>query len=343
MNHWMSAEQMAAERLWDAADLAWVHGADPYALSGASAVEFLHAEHSPAGVEPCVIIDTDWNIDDMMSIPSILANRHVAAIVTTRGMSVPSVAADGLHAFLSPFFGETSLADLSIPVIEGLGVSSPLEDQPWLPPLRASQARINDVLRVPYEPDEQAVAALELRGAVASAVETCDDVELLLIGPFTSYAAYADVLGDRVGRVVMQGRPAEGTPPDVVPSRSFNCAYDADSCADAYPDLLRSNPYWVDVPRGGPVAYQPSLEMVMGLEPAGLPGALRNVLLGEQHTWNPPGLPLGASSLLWDQTAAQFLLDPSGFQRKGRIWEPEMPPLELQERWTDSINQWPYG
>jgi len=79
------------------------------------------------------------------------------------------------------------------------------------------------------------------------------------------------------------------------------------------------------------------------LEPAGLPGALRKVLLGEQHTWNPPVLPLGASSLLWDQTAAQFLLDPSGFQRNGRILEPEMPPLELQERWTDSINQWPYG
>ena len=49
------------------------------------------------------------------------------------------------------------------------------------------------------------------------------------------------------------------------------------------------------------------------------------------------------SPVLWDETAAQFLLDPSGFQRNGRTWEPAMPLLELQERWTDSINQWPYG
>ena len=335
----MSAE----EQLWGASDLPWVRGADPYAFGDASTGEALHGADAHAGVEPCVIIDTDWDIDDMMAIPSILANRHVAAIVTTRSVSLPSVAADGLHAFLSPFFGETSLADLSIPVIEGLGVSSPLDDKPWLPPLRASQARINDFLSVPYEPSEEPVPALEVRGAVATAVETCDNVELLLIGPFTSYVAYADVLGDRVSRVVMQGRPAEGTPPDVMPSRSFNCGYDADACAEAYPDLLRSNPYWVDVPRGGPEAYQPSLEMVMGLEPEGLPGALREVLLGDQHTWNPTMLRPGASSLLWDETAAQFLLDPSGFQRNGRTWEPAMPLLELQERWTDSINQWPYG
>jgi len=31
----------------------------------------------------CVIIDTDWDIDDLMAIPAVVANRDIAAIVVT--------------------------------------------------------------------------------------------------------------------------------------------------------------------------------------------------------------------------------------------------------------------
>jgi hypothetical protein len=49
----------------------------------------------------CVIIDTDWDIDDLMAIPAVVANRDIAAIVVTEGASTPRVGAAAVSTMLS--------------------------------------------------------------------------------------------------------------------------------------------------------------------------------------------------------------------------------------------------
>ena len=34
----------------------------------------------------CTLIDTDFDIDDMMAIPLIIGNRYIAAIITSQGL-----------------------------------------------------------------------------------------------------------------------------------------------------------------------------------------------------------------------------------------------------------------
>ena len=41
----------------------------------------------------CVLIDTDFDIDDMMTIPTVIGARHVAAVITTEGYTVPALGA----------------------------------------------------------------------------------------------------------------------------------------------------------------------------------------------------------------------------------------------------------
>lgn len=293
------------------------------------------------GLKRGVIIDTDWDIDDMNAIPSIVANKDVAAIVTTEGVSLPDVAADGLRALLSPRLGDWSQADSQIPIITGLRSKADLSLYPWLPPIRKSQARINDYLKKPFRPSKPPTTPFSLAASVKEAVKDFDKVDLLLIGPFTSFAAYSEVIKDRIGKVVIMGRPLErdghsGKQHEPRKNEAFNCSYNQRACDRTFPLLVTENSYWVNPPDN----YRPSFKMVNKLEKNGLPGGLRRVLLGHQESWNPAKLKAGGSSKMWDESAAQFLLNSNGFKNVEGVWEPAMGPRNLQRRWTRSINNW---
>ncbi len=47
------------------------------------------ATKTSSGPGNCVLIDTDFDIDDMMAIPTVIGNRPVAAIVTSEGYTRP--------------------------------------------------------------------------------------------------------------------------------------------------------------------------------------------------------------------------------------------------------------
>src|SRR5436190_16451124 len=56
-----------------------------------------------ANSPPCVLVDTDFDIDDLMTIPMVVGNKHVAAFVTTEGFTFPDVAAAALtHLITQP-------------------------------------------------------------------------------------------------------------------------------------------------------------------------------------------------------------------------------------------------
>jgi len=296
----------------------------------------------------CYIIDTDFDIDDMMAIPVLLGTGKVAAIITTEGYTLP---AEGAEA-LTKLYAEPGL-QTHVPTIIGMPYSGQrprdLSLWPWLPATRSTMNTANRFLTRPPNtsgvPDQ---TAEKLAVSVKKAVANCNKVSALLIGAFSSYTAYAPAIMGKLKAVVMQGKPFDRTKP--AQEQSFNCEYDFSACQLAYEKLLPSKvkPIWVDVPReklpDGKYAYQPTIAMVNLLEDSGIPGVLKDTLLGYQGTWNAysPDFP-GGTSKLWDQSAALYLIRPGIFEQspEANYWVPSgMPADQVQALWAASVNHW---
>lgn len=139
----------------------------------------------------------------------------------------------------------------------------------------------------------------------------------------------------------MQGKPIQGDSTLPAGHLSFNCEYDLTACRTAFIQMRKLHPTWVDVPRGTTPPYSPSLAMVLALGTTGLPGNLRTALLANPAAWEPNALASGSDqTLLWDQSAATYMLHPKLYQRIGAHWEITVSVAEFQRIWTESVNVW---
>ena len=282
----------------------------------------------------CVLIDTDFDIDDMMAIPLVITNKNVAAIITTEGYTF---APQGASA-LSRFIAEPS-AEPGIPIIIGANFPGKrdISKWPWLLPMRTAMQQSNRLLSAPLTPKPQ-VTPYEL--AVKNKLSDCKTVSVLVIGAFTSFVKYSPEIRDKIDLVVMQGRPRFVADASIKPKISFNCGYDLEACEKAFDQLKGLKAVWVDVPRKTDPLYTPTLAMVKGLDSTGLSGTLKQALIGNQITWNLGVMPKGENSLLWDQLAAQYLIHPELYKMvPGGFMEPVASALEMQLLWTESTNK----
>lgn len=327
------------------------------ALAAALAVGPASAElenpFHPAG--SCVVIDNDYDIDDMMAIPSVIANRRVAAIVQTEGYTLPEQAAPAANALINA--SGTFAGAAPIPIIVGARQSQPpdLRQWPWMPFFRAMMNRSNGLLAVEPRPWPRNPGYPQ---AVRRAVARCQRVSVLLTAPFTSFLHYAPLIRHKLDRVVITGRRLDER--GARPSRiSFNCLYDLRSCQAALPELKPDRSFFVtvpDLPGCQTVAasrlddcYTPSFAMVAGeldgngrrvggLLNHGLPHRLKQALINGMQcsslyttpqargracsslsTWEPAAVASGPQGrvLLWDQSTALFLLYPNRFTAHG--------------------------
>lgn len=224
-------------------------------------------------------------------------------------------------------------------------------------------------------------------------MSNCKSVSILLIGAYTSFINYLPLVKHKVERIVIMGRPI-GDDSRESGRLSFNCSYDIEACRRSMPMLTGLKADFVDIPRftdchdtGNPPGhcYTPNIQMVAGTESdgtrgglglAGLPGRLRKALINDGQcsslyttpetkgracsslsTWEPAAVASGPGGemLLWDQTAALFLVNPGEFTlyyppgdraRGGRHYEPtlvngshEQTVQKLRQMWTESANR----
>ena len=328
----------------------------------------------------CVIIDNDLDIDDLMAIPLVVGNARVVAIVQSEGYSLPGQAAPVVDRLVN--HGPGRRAGHHVPVIVGgsQAQSPDLSRWPWLPFFRAMMSRGNGLLTSPPTPWP---ADSQYPQKVADAVRGCRSVSVLVIGTYTSFINYLPLLKDRFDRVVVMGQMI-GDMSRTPGRESFNCVFDFEACQTAMPVLDGVNTSFVDIPRfddchdtATPAArcYNPNLQMVMGLSKRGLPGRLRKALLNpiscsqlytapaaqgrpcsSRSTWEPVAVTtgVGGEMLLWDQTAALFLLRPQDFSlyfppddpgSGGKHYEPtlvdgsdEKTVQKLRAMWTSLTN-----
>lgn len=281
--------------------------------------------------EVCTLIDTDFDIDDMMAIPVMMGSRHVKAIVNSEGYTLAPEGASALSRFVAE-------PGKQLPMII-VGASYPgtrnVEKWPWLLDMRASMQQINGLLTtslVPKKSNRNYVAD------VTYAMAGCKSISVVIIGAFTSFANYSPAIRDRISSVVMQGRPLISDKYEK-PRLSFNCEYDADSCQKAFGQLKGLNPVWVDVPRDAVPPYSPTLEMVSRLDNDGLPGTLKGALMANPKQWDLNHMTKGNQSRLWDQLAALYLIHPDAFHLVDGHMEPHLPPSEIQRLWTAAVNK----
>ena len=223
---------------------------------------------------------------------------------------------------------------------------------------------------------------------LAAAVADCDSVSILVIGTYTSFINYFPLIEEKVDRVVIMGQPINDN--SSTPGReSFNCKFDFAACQKAMTLLAGKPAFFIDVPRfeecrgataTAPHCYSPDYAMVagdgktQGLKDEGMPGRLKKALLNDiacqsfyppedrskpctsKSTWEPAAVAagLGGEMLLWDQSAAIFLVHPKAFalfypkdnkSEGGKHYTPvlidnsDAKTVEgLRELWTDLTN-----
>lgn len=264
-----------------------------------------------ANPRACLVVDTDVGLDDYRALAVLLPAREVRAVVVTEGISSVQGGATAVSMFLSSG-GPTP------PVLPGLAAEAP-PAYDWLPSARAGAERVNGFLAeaVPFGGDPDRLA-----GDLRASVRGCARVDVLVLGPWTSYLRYAHALG-RNTRVVASGRSFAENNPD-----NFNCEYDLAACRTATADRRIA---FVDLPpAGAEPTYDPTEAMVARFERAGLPGLLRAALLVDPGQW------LGTR--LWDDAAASYLVAPRAFERRGGHLEPAVPEDEFRDLLVEAVN-----
>ncbi len=276
-------------------------------------VPTLAADRPAADQRACLIVDTDVGLDDYRALAVLLPAREVRAVVVTEGISAVPGGATAVSMFLA------SRGDMP-PVFAGLASERP-PAYDWLPAVRAGAERMNDFLHtaVPFggSPDR-------LTRDIRAAVLGCGAVDVLVLGPWTSYVRYAAALGPNV-HVVASGRSFAENNPD-----NFNCEYDLSACRAA---TLSSglDAVFVDLPpAGAEPTYDPTEAMVARIDQAGMPGLLRAALRVDPTQW------LGTR--LWDDAAALYLIAPKKFAPQGRHVEPAVPEGEFRDLVINAIN-----
>jgi hypothetical protein len=373
----------------------------PLAAASAMAVQLTHQLPGWAGQnestdknykQECVILDNDFDIDDMQAIPLVLGNKHVAAIIQSEGYTLPAQAAPAVNALVNLIPDRPNSRKIPI-IVGGKQAQSPdLNRWPWLPFFRSMMNLSNGLLTSaprpwPYHADYPK--------QVLDSVRDCETVSILLIGSYTSFNNYLPLIKDKVRRVVIMGEPI-GDESRTPGRESFNCSYDFEACKKAMPVLKQLKTFFVEVPRLSDCSntkrpaqhcYSPSLAMVQGEKMAngqyqgglidqGLPGQLRRALLNNiscstyyttpetvgrpcssRSTWEPAAVAggPGGEMLLWDQSAALFLVDPTLFslyfpedapEKGGKHYEPtlvngshEQTVEKLRRVWTEATNK----
>lgn len=307
-----------------------------------------------AGAGSCVLIDTDFDVDDMMAIPAVIGSRRVAAVITSEGYTKARPGASALSRLIA------EPGQRPIPVIVGADTNrSPASIvKKWgqfVLDYRNLMNRLNDFLPEPLPLAKPKKPNYIKR--VEAAVAGCTSVDIEIIGTFTSFVRYSPVIRSKIGKVVIMGKPLRGDKAQAPGLVSFNCAYDLRACKTAFDRQLPGLDYaYVDIPRSSCDAtpnseacagtvYGPDLAMVEALKSKGLPGALRRVLLNHPSSWAIDGWEQsgnGGISLMWDQSASLYLLDPSIFRKtggKGGHFVTTLDPAAYRQVWTKYTNR----
>lgn len=349
--------------------------------------------------DSCVLIDNDYDIDDMMAIPLVVGNKYVAAIIQSEGYTLPEQSAPAIDELVNNLADQPN--NRRIPII--VGAKQPVTDTskwPWLGFFRAMMNQSNALLSsipTPWKTDA------DYKQKVVDSVASCKNVSVLIVGTYTSFINYSPLIRDKIDKVVVMGQPI-GDDSRTPGRESFNCGFDLPACQTAMTQLQGLNTYFVDIPRDNgedpvlpqgaclgltpsPSCYNPTYEMVAGgngsagLLNTGLAGRLKNALINQINcndkftagmpaipsapesqcsalsTWVPANVAAGPGGemLLWDETAALFLLHPEQFSlyyppnnpsMGGKHYEPTVvngsyaqTADRLRQLWTEDTNR----
>jgi hypothetical protein len=278
------------------------------------------ATASSGGAAPCVLVDSDAALDDFRALAVLVSRVRLVGVVVTEGVATSASGAMAMRHLLAS-------ASPAVPVAVIVGDGSPAPSlESWIPEARANAERINGFVTAGVPVDRPSASVAD---EVERVTRDCASLQVLVIGPWTSFVSYQPRVAARLRQVVAQGLPLEDVPAGRSPG--FNCRYDIAACREAHALLRPANKgAWVDVPRGATPAYAPTAEMVESLGWTGLPGTLRAVLLANPKAW--------ADTLMWDDTAALYLVHPQAFGVKGAHVEPTVNPEEIRRLWLAAAN-----
>jgi hypothetical protein len=268
----------------------------------------------------CLVVDSDANIDDMRALAMLGQYYRIAAVITTAGMQSPSAGAATLTRFLDS-------AKIPATVIQGHTRGANTSTQPdwgWLEHSRADMARIDAALSQmsPSKPRFLTpINELELSRIVSNAVEDCAGIGMLVLGPWSSFAAYrtfVDKNKEPAKFIVSQGRSIED--PDKPDWDRVNCHFDLAACQMNIRSLGKDAITWIDLPGPG-IPFPVDQEIISKIGETSASRALKEVM--DRASIMEP-------QEQWDDMPAMFLLRPDAFKREGQHIIPARSAKEMQ-------------
>ena len=246
----------------------------------------------------------------------LVPHRAIKAVVVTEGISSVERGTTAIALYLAA-------ANPTVPILQGNATTLP-PNYDWLPAVRAANERLNGFLAsaVPTKASKTNIA-----DSVRYATKDCKEIEVLALGPWTSFVQYAPQLAGRLKRVIASGRPIQETTPE-----NFNCEYDIASCRQASEILYNvREAIWVDLPTDSSVnpSYAPTTKMINALPTTGLPGLLRALLNLDPSQW--------LTTRMWDDSAALYILYPTSFVVRAAHLEPIINEVKLRNLWLDAV------
>lgn len=268
----------------------------------------------------CVVIDSDSNADDMRALTVLAGRIPLKAVIVTSGMLPASDGIEVLGRFLAPLRSDTPPR-----IIRGADPPSGqlMPNWSWLSRAREDMADVMSALKKAL-PTPLPVSPLFERGkatdAVAQAVQGCGQIGLMMLGPWTSFAAYQAELWPRLKWIVGQSRsPLDPSDPDW---GRVNCSMDRSACMAGVAAIPKDIQYWIDMPGPMGPSFPVDDAMINSLTNRPLSILLRSVVT-EARPWLE-------QQQQWDDFAAMFVVQPGLFVRKGDHYVPAHDPRQMR-------------
>ena len=267
----------------------------------------------------CTIVDNDGSFDDLRSLIFLGCSHQVnpTHLVFTEGVVEPK---ESLHNYR--FLAEKhQLRNQGLDLSLGEKSNRKLSDR-WLK-VRERDRLINNYFASTRKLNTNMMKQ-EAIGDLASLTSRCSEIDLLILGPYTSVVGYWEKIAQKVSRVVTMGGSEENF---------FNCWYDQKSCKNFFSLVPKDILYSISVEQGNEFSnfYTFDRKFVETLTDSPILRLWRDIFLANSAGWEPRDV------LMWDDLTSFFFVDKSKFKKSTDYWIPRQNPSFYRDEWRNLI------
>lgn len=268
----------------------------------------------------CLIVDNDGSFDDLRSLIFLNCSQEVVPthIIFTEGVVEPKESFKNFN-FLKE---QHNFKGRETKVYHGLTFGRKL-DARWTN-VRNRDRLLNNYFSESSKNNKVPNAALSKLDKASLASE-CDEIELLILGPYTSAIKYWSEIAEKVSRVVTMGGANE---------EFFNCWYDPKACKKFFRIVPKEKMFSINIPikSFNDSTFSFTKEFIETFEENKKLALWQDIFWADPSGWKPEDI------LMWDDLTSFFLQNSQSFKKSKDYWQPIKEPIVYLKKWKEVIS-----